>query len=55
MGTEIHIWESKRIPEMDGGGGLHNNMKVLGDSQGRRSLVGCHLWGRTESDTAEAT
>ena len=24
-------------------------------SQGRRSLVGCHLWGRTESDTTEAT
>ena len=26
-----------------------------GDSQGRRSLVGCPLWGRTESDTTEAT
>ena len=26
-----------------------------GESQGRRSLVGCHLWGRTESDTTEAT
>ena len=26
-----------------------------GDSQGRRSLVGCHLWGWTESDTTEAT
>jgi len=23
--------------------------------QGRGSLVGCHLWGRTESDTTEAT
>ena len=22
---------------------------------GRGSLVGCHLWGRTESDTTEAT
>ena len=22
---------------------------------GRASLVGCHLWGRTESDTTEAT
>ena len=22
---------------------------------GRRSLVGCRLWGRTESDTTEAT
>ena len=26
-----------------------------GESQGRRSLVGCLLWGRTESDTTEAT
>ena len=24
------------------------------ESQGRRSLVGCRLWGRTESDTTEA-
>ena len=26
-----------------------------GESQERGSLVGCHLWGRTESDTTEAT
>ena len=26
-----------------------------GESQGRRSLVGCRLCGRTESDTTEAT
>ena len=26
-----------------------------GESQGRRSLVGCRLWGRTESDTTEST
>ena len=26
-----------------------------GESQGRETLVGCHLWGRTESDTTEAT
>ena len=26
-----------------------------GESQGRRSLVGRRLWGRTESDTTEAT
>ena len=25
------------------------------ESQGQRSLVGCHLWGRTESDMTEAT
>ena len=26
-----------------------------GESQGRGSLKGCHLWGRTELDTTEAT
>ena len=26
-----------------------------GESQGPRSLVGCHLWGHTESDMTEAT
>ena len=26
-----------------------------GESQGRRSLVGCRLWGHTESDMTEAT
>ena len=26
-----------------------------GESHGRRSLVGCSPWGRTESDTTEAT
>ena len=26
-----------------------------GESQGQRSLAGCHLWGRTESDMTEAT
>ena len=26
-----------------------------GESQGRGSLVGYHLWGHTESDTTEAT
>ena len=25
------------------------------ESQGQASLVGCHLWGRTELDTTEAT
>ena len=28
---------------------------LAGESQGRGSLVGCCLWGRTESDTTEAT
>ena len=26
-----------------------------GESQERESLVGCHLWGRTESDMTEET
>ena len=26
-----------------------------GESQGQRSLLGCHLWGRTESDTTDMT
>ena len=26
-----------------------------GESQGRQSLVGCRLWGHTQSDTTEAT
>ena len=30
-------------------------MFLPGESQGRRSLVGCCLWGRTELDTTEAT
>ena len=28
---------------------------LLGESQGWGSLVGCHLWGHTESNTIEAT
>ena len=30
-------------------------MFLPGESQGQRSLVGCRLWGRTESDTTEGT
>ena len=28
---------------------------LLGESQGQRSLVGCRLWDRTESDMTEVT
>ena len=28
---------------------------LLGESEGWGSLVGCRLWGRTESDTTEVT
>ena len=31
------------------------NVFLPGESQGRQSLVGCRLWGRTESDTTEVT
>ena len=30
-------------------------MFLPGEFQGRGSLVGCRLWGRTESDMTEAT
>ena len=30
-------------------------MFLPGESQGRGSLVGCRLWGRTELDMTEAT
>ena len=30
-------------------------MFLPGESQGRGSLVGCRLWGCTESDTTEVT
>ena len=34
----------------------HSTLVLLpGKSHGQRSLVGCRLWGRTESDTTEAT
>ena len=38
------------------GEGNGNDSSILaGVSQGRGSLVGCHLWGRTELDMTEAT
>ena len=32
-----------------------HSVLLPGESQGRGSLVGCRLWGSTESDTTEAT
>ena len=40
------------------GGGNGNPLQcgfLPGESQGRGSLVGCRIWGRTELDTNEAT
>ena len=42
--TFMH-WRRKRQP---------TPVFLPGESQGRGSLVGCRLWGRTESDTTEA-
>ena len=39
-------WKRKRQP---------TPVFLPGESQGWGSLVGCHLWGRTESDTTEET
>ena len=33
----------------------HMLVFLPGESQGRWSLVGCRLWGRTESDMTEVT
>ena len=33
------------------GNGQLTPVFLLGESQGQGSLVGCHLWGRIESDT----
>ena len=37
------------------GRGIFNILSLAGESQGRGNLVGCRLWGRTESDMTEAT
>ena len=34
---------------------MATHSSVPGILQGQQSLVGCRLWGRTESDTTEAT
>ena len=36
-------------------GRLRTPVFLPGESQGQRSLLGCHLWGHTESDMADAT
>ena len=43
--TFMH-WRRKRQP---------TPVFLPGESRGRGSLVGCHLWGCTESDTTEVT
>ena len=41
-----------RSPEEGNGNPL---VFLPGESQGQGSLMGCRLWGRTESDTTEVT
>ena len=43
--TFMH-WRRKRQP---------TPVFLPGESQGQGSWMGCHLWGRTELDTTEAT
>ena len=42
----FHAWEKEMQP---------TPVFLPGESQGRKSLVGCRLWGCTELDTTEAT
>ena len=48
---------SRSLPEVtQPGGGEPKHLLLLHlESQGRGSLVGCHLWGHTESDVTEET
>ena len=52
-----HDWATFHISLSCIGEGNGNPLQVFlpGESQGRGSLVGCRLWGRTESDTTEVT
>ena len=45
----------RNISNLGEGNGTPTPVLLPGESQGRGSLVGCCLWGRTESDTTEAT
>ena len=46
MGSRVFPWRRQWHP---------TPILLPGESHGRRSLVGCCLWGRTELDTTEAT
>ena len=56
--SKIHLLSKKGIKEYDMLHFVHwqpTPVFLPGESQGRGSLVGCRLWGRTESDTIEVT
>ena len=46
--TKVHLVKAMVFPVV-------TPVFLPGESQGRGSLVGCRLWGHTESDTTEAT
>ena len=54
-------WRNRHKEETYGHGGRGGGRRkwqptpvfLPGESQGRGSLVGCHLWGHTELDTTE--
>ena len=43
------------LSRIGGGNGNPLQCSCLENPRDRGSLVGCHLWGRTESDTTEVT
>ena len=47
--------ESREVASSFWGSWQPTPVFLPGESQGWGSLVGCRLWGRTESDTTEAT
>ena len=52
----MHIFEVSSMSALIEDSQWHPTPVLLpGESQGQGSLVGCHLWGRTESDTTEVT
>ena len=53
---DLRDWDSIPGSGRTPGEGTGNTLVFLPrDSHGQRSLVGCRPWGRTESDTTEAT
>ena len=44
--SSVYLWRRKWQP---------TPVFLPGESQGQKSLVGCHLWGHTESDITEVT
>ena len=52
--SHVDILETIELLNMEKEMATHSRV-LAGESQGRQGLVGCHLWGRTESDTTEGT